>query len=507
MTRKAAWVVAAYAFLAVIVVPVFPHFVSPNEFTRWATAVAIVEGHTFEVTPLLALLGPDVEDLSLVNGHYYSNKAPGGAIAGLPAYALARLFVGPPSASNVRTTLTAMRLLSATLPVILLALLFVRIANRLGASQTTTALFVLLFATPLFAYGLLDFSHALAAFALFAAWALLFVDSSARGDVLAGALIGVAVVSEYPALIAGAVLIAFVPGIRSLLRIGVGGLPFAIALAIYNRMVFGSVFTLSSAFERDPAFRQLAKRGLFGIGLPDPINMAHLLFDPSKGLFVFSPILLAGLIAIPRVRSALTRRQFWSLTLTPLAIFLTYAGYPNWHGGWTVGARYLVPALPFLALLVAFATATWAESFLLGASVAAVSLTSLVWPFVPPSVPAPWSTYALPLLRHGLVAPNLFHLIARPLAIAVPFAVVFAALMIIVDKRAIAIAGAAVCIALGAAVQVKPIVTVGRAYIEQVSFEQAGALARATPPGMTINPGFYRRAEAARTLPPTSWPF
>jgi len=113
-------------------------------------------------------------------------------------------------------------------------------------------------------------------------------------------------------------------------------------------------FASADRFERDPAFRQLAKRGLFGVGMPDPRILAHLLFDPGRGLFVFSPVLLVGLAAIPRVRRALTTRQFWSLTITPLAILLTYAGYPNWHGGWTVGVRYLVPALPFLAFLLAF---------------------------------------------------------------------------------------------------------------------------------------------------------
>ena len=70
MTRRAAWVIAAYALLSVIIIPVYPHFLSPNEFTRWATAAAIVDLHTVEVTRFLPLLGGNFEDLSLVNGRY-----------------------------------------------------------------------------------------------------------------------------------------------------------------------------------------------------------------------------------------------------------------------------------------------------------------------------------------------------------------------------------------------------------------------------------------------------
>jgi len=121
------------------------------------------------------------------------------------------------------------------------------------------------------------------------------------------------------------------------------------------------------------------------------------------------------------------RSTFLALIATPLSIVLTFAGYPNWHGGWTVGARYLVSAVPFLALLIAFAAAPAIEALLLGASVTVIAIVSLVFPFVAPDYPAPWISFAWPMLRRGFVAPNLLHFVARPLAIAVPFALVAAA--------------------------------------------------------------------------------
>jgi hypothetical protein len=498
--RRPELVVALYALLALTLINVFPHFASPNEFTRWALAAAIVEDHAVEVTRFVPILGGNFEDLSEHDGHLYSNKAPGAALVGLPGFAIAHLFT-----RAMRPTLYAMRVMAATLPAILLALAFIFAARRLGAPEerTTTALVALLFGTPLFAYGMLNFSHALAAAALFGAWVLLFVT---RNELAAGALLGLAVFSEYPCAVAALVLIACAPW-RSWWKIAAGGLPFAIALAVYNQLAFGSWTALSSAHERYGQFRAMAARGVFGIGMPDPLTLLRLLFDPARGLFVFSPVLVLALVAFRRSRAAawpLHSRGSWALLLVPLALLLLYSGYPNWHGGWTVGARYLVPALPFLALLLAFGAATALESFLLGASVAAVVLTSLVFPFVPPDFPAPWGTFAIPLLRDGLVAPNLFHLVARPVALIVPFAIVIAATA---RKSPAMLAGAAVAIAIAILVPLGARQRIERAYIEQIFFERDGAIRREAGNEIGVPPELLRRSDEQRTMPPPSWPY
>ena len=138
---------------------------------------AAVEDGTFTIDHAISVLG-DHEDKAASQGHFYSNKAPGGALLGLPAYAFTRMMVGPPSAENMRVTLTAMRLLASTLPVLLLAIAFASVA-----SGRTLPLIALLFGTPLFAYGMLNFSHALTAAALFGAWMLLHANEE-DGSVL-----------------------------------------------------------------------------------------------------------------------------------------------------------------------------------------------------------------------------------------------------------------------------------------------------------------------------------
>lgn len=508
--------IGLFALLALVVVPVFPHFVSPNETTRWALAAAVVEKGSLEVTEPARLLGPRMEDVADVGGRLYSNKAPGLALLALPGYLAARPLAGPPSRESLRPSLGAMRLAGATLPALLLAFTFARLVPRDGGRE---ALFALLFATPFLAYALLLFAHALVAAALFGAWAALFAPGEARRapsrDVLGGALLGLAVLSEYPAAVPAALLAllagALAPG--RLLRIALGGLPFAALLGAYNAACFGSPFQLSSGLEKDAAFRELARTGLFGVGLPKPSIVARLLLDPSKGLLVFTPLLLLVPAGLRAARTKLAPASFAALVLVPLAVLLTYGGYPNWHGGFTVGARYLVGALPFLLFPLAFLRWGPVAAALAGASTAAVALTTLVFPFVPPGFPLPWGSFAAPLLSQGLVAPNLLHLAARPLAVAVPFLLVLAAAAVAVGRgRALPfLAGALVWAGAGLALPrlapLSPPLVVQRGYVAEVYFGRAGALEQAMPAGVPVPPRLRARKELEESLPPAPWPF
>ena len=157
--KRAALTVVLFAILSLLVIPLYPHFVSPNEFARWALAVALVEHHTTELTQVATILGPRFEDLSTIDGRLYSNKAPGATLVGTMGYVLARPFT-----TSIRPLLTAMRLVASTLPLILLALLMITLAKRLGhEDRAPLVVAALLFGTPLFAYGLLLFAHALVA--------------------------------------------------------------------------------------------------------------------------------------------------------------------------------------------------------------------------------------------------------------------------------------------------------------------------------------------------------
>jgi|GEM_PF-679869 len=543
MRSRSGAVVWLYALLALLAVPIYPHFLSPNEFTRWALAASLVERGTPEISSVLPLLGPAFEDVSEKDGRVSSNKAPGAALVALPGYLLVRPFVGAPSPSSMRPVLWAMRLVGATLPAILLALGLFYAGVRFGASpsRSASAVFALLFATPLFAYGLLLFSHALVAACLFGAWAVLFLPGDPshafRRDALAGALLGLAVLSEYPAALPAAViaLCAAVPAPRRALALAAGGAPFAVFLGAYDVACYGGIFELSSAHERAAGFRSLASAGFFGVSLPSPGILLRLLADPSKGLLLFSPFLLLWPGAFRSSRAALPSAGRLALGLAPLSLLLLYAGYPNWHGGFTVGPRYLVAALPFLVFPFAFGRGGFLESALVGASTLAVSTTTLAFPFVPPGFALPWGSFATFFLERGLTAPNVFHLVAPAVArFVLPAIVAIAAYLSLGEKReernflegkreekssarprsALAfVCGALACAAVGylsylsKPLSLSPSLLLQRAYIADVYFEQRGTLDAEIARTGSPQPRLLARRERELALPPPSWPF
>ncbi len=539
-----------YALLAVLAVPVYPHFLSPNEFTRWALAASLVERGTPEISSVLPLLGPAFEDVSEKDGRVYSNKAPGATLMALPGYLLARVFAGAPSPSSMRPVLWAMRLFGATLPAVFLALVLYPVALRFGAAPTRAAdtAFALLFATPLFTYGLLLFSHALVAACLFGAWVALFSPGdprlSFRCDLAAGALLGLAVISEYPAAVPAGVLVlcAVLPAPRRALALAAGGAPFVALLGAYDLACFGGVFELSSAHERAAGFRSLASAGLFGISLPSPEILLRLLADPSKGLLVFSPFLLLWPGVVLSSRRNVSSAGRLALGLVPLSLLLLYAGYPNWHGGFSVGPRYLVAALPFLVFPFAFGKGGLLESALVGASTLAICATTFAFPFVPPGFALPWGSFAAFFFERGLTAPNTLHLVAPGAArFVLPAIVCVAAYFFLVGKReekifvegkreenrngsgrgGVALAffcGAAVYAALGfllskqisffsPSLSPSPSLLLQRAYIADVYFEQRGTLEEEIARTGSPQPRLLARRERELVLPPTPWPF
>ena len=523
MPPRARAVLLLYGALSLLVVPVFPHFLSPNEFARWAVAASIAERGTVEISAVAPLLGPAFEDVSRHEGRLYANKSPGLAGVALPGYVVARPVAGPPSRESMRPALTAMRLAGSTLPLLLLGVLFSLAAIRLGAdpSRVPPALFALLFATPLFAYGLLLFSHALAAAALFGAWSALFLPAAprslARRELLAGALLGLAVLSEPPVAVPAGVLFlcaAWRRGAGRPLRVLLGAAPFAAALLAYNAVCFGGPFEFSSGHEADASFRALASAGIFGVSWPSPATLLRLLADPSKGLLLFSPVLILFVRALLPAVHVLGRGAVMAISLVPLSLLLLYSGYPNWHGGFTVGPRYLVPALPFLVFPLVFRGGGRLEAGLLGASAGAVTLTTLVFPFVPPGFALPWGSFAAPLLSDGLVLPNLLHLFpGGAAAVAGPFLLVAGAALAAIPRERLAPAflGAALVLCAGLAVNAAgatgPRERLLRAYVADVYFGRAGALEREIAATGTPQPRLLARREAESRLGPLDWPF
>ena len=205
--------------------------------------------------------------------------------------------------------------------------------------------------------------HLAAGALAFAAFLLVSARSRLSNRLLlgSGACAGAAVLFEYQAVLAGAVVLAYAVArsrsARTGLMFAAGALPAGVALGAYDWAAFGSPFHLSYRYVTEQ-FIQEQRSGFFGIHAPRLHGVQELLVG-RHGVFLEQPILLlatAGLVL-------LWRRGLRADALTSGAVTLLFAllsaGYFDPYGGESPGPRFLVPALPFHALRLADAIGSW----------------------------------------------------------------------------------------------------------------------------------------------------
>jgi len=410
---------ALTALLQIVVVNFWPGFESPNERARAYQALAVAGRGSLEIGPEVERFG-GMEDLAVTAGGVFPNKAPGMLPLLLPGAAIARAVAGPNPEAELRLTLVLDRLVASSLPFALCVLLLALHTGERFPRGAPLAVAAYALATPALAASLLLFSHALSACLLLAGFLLLFGRQRPRWQTapLAGALLAWAAVCEYPVALPAAVLaLVALPRLRvrgALAGLLGGAVPMAL-LGVYNLACFGSPLAISTAHESYGAFAALVRRGFFGLSWPTPGGLAGLLASPSRGLLAWAPLVaLAALGAVRRRTGAEGRGSTVALVTAPLVLLVAMSGYPNWHGGWFAGPRYLLPVLPLLFVLVAGGAERLATSRWGGAATAVAALWGWlqVWPvvasfpFPPEDHPLPFATLARGLLADGILVPS-----------------------------------------------------------------------------------------------------
>ncbi|HYK41424.1 MAG TPA: hypothetical protein VE007_03480 [Thermoanaerobaculia bacterium] len=420
--RAALALLFAFAFVSIVFTGQVRPFPNPNELSRFEAIYSFVENGTFRIDEAITRMG-DHEDKSLSGGHFYSNKAPGLAFAGIPVYRALRVFFPKPR-SSFEPIFVLLRMLVVT-PVCLLALarFFSRLRQR-GAPAAALVTAALALGTNYLFYARSFFSHAWTA-----ALILLSLDLIQQGEdagsrrrvgVLlwaAGLLAGWAAISEYPlALFAGLLLVRSAIRRRSITRavwFGVGALiPLALLLA-YDASCFGSAFVLSSAREASPRYSELARHGLFGFGPPSVKVAAAYLFHPARGVLLVSPFLLWAIVGFNRWRVARENRADWIFCLAAaLIFFVAMTAYPNWHGGWSMGNRYLLPLLFPVGFALPYALRSpmsrWGFAAAAVYSAAVHAVLASTWPHFPAELFWPLKNGSLWFAARGWAAPGIF---------------------------------------------------------------------------------------------------
>jgi hypothetical protein len=291
-----------------------------------------------------------------VDGRYYAPYGIGHALYGVPFY-LAGRFVEVQLGVNVGRS-DALRKASfvlgsavATALVVWMVFLFAWRLSGHGRASVSVA-FALGFGTLLWPYAKFGFNAPLAALTVLGGVYATWLAVRAQRDnllIAAGACFGGALLIRpelaLTAVVAG--LWAVAEGrlaLRRALRIsGLMAVPFAAAAAVmfaYNAARFGNVW--DSGYLRDAGA---------GFNTSDRVweGFAGLLVSPGRSFFLYSPIAIAGVIALAGWFRQ-QRSTAMLLTGVSIVLFVFYASLEYWDADRSYGPRYLVPMLPFVCL-------------------------------------------------------------------------------------------------------------------------------------------------------------
>jgi len=225
VVRRIDWAI----FLTVLVASLYvlPRWADPNQNSRLDMVVAVVDDHTFRIDNYVH----NTVDYARVGDAYYSDKAPGAALLGIPLYAAvdpvldavldedvtgalanapafqATLRADGTGVSTEKLRFAALQVLLAALvaalPTALAAVLVWRLALRFTGAPGASALSALAYGllTPVFAYSNAVYGHQLAAFLLIGAFALLALGPPRAGALrllLLGVLLGGVATNDAP---------------------------------------------------------------------------------------------------------------------------------------------------------------------------------------------------------------------------------------------------------------------------------------------------------------------
>lgn len=344
-----------------------------NGNSRLGLIRAVVERGTLQIDAFHDAPGWTTGDKAFFNGHYYSDKAIGASLLGLPVYFglhqvgfMLHLPLAPETSKHVLTT--AVMATSFTV----MGLAAYSIARRISRNpwKSLLATLTLCFGTMLWPYSAVFYGHLPAACFLILTFAILMrLGSDEEADMsrlwfYAGLAAGMAFLSDYTSALILAGLGAY--GVHVLRAHDIGGkirtawpaipgllIPLALLFA-YNVAIFGRPLEFGYAYEVEEKFQEIMGVGIMGIRLPALGAAYHISLDPKFGLFWLSPVLLLAPVGFVQALRADDHRAESLLSAYAFAsMFLMNASHVGWWAGSTFGPRYLLPALPFFIVPLA----------------------------------------------------------------------------------------------------------------------------------------------------------
>lgn len=174
-----------------------------------------------------------------------------------------------------------------------------------------------------------------------------------RFAAIGGAALGLAVLIEFEAALAGSVIAIW--GALRLWRAdrravaaaaAAGLVTLLVPFMTYNMIAFGTPFRLG--YQGVVGFAGMDE-GLFGLTSPKPIVLLKILIGMRRGLLWVAPVLVPAVIGL----WLLARKHHGlavMLAAAALTVLLVNSAYVYWDGGHSTGPRHSVPAIGLIAI-------------------------------------------------------------------------------------------------------------------------------------------------------------
>ncbi len=444
--------------------------------------------------------GPFVADPNNVlggdcTGHFYSDKSLGPSLLALPFYMVFKGVAALPPVQNFINSGKGLGSMSDTLnpdgqgirpqavyeymalafitffasavPSALLGVVVFLMATRFATKDSYAFLLALAYGlgTMAFPYSNALYQHQLAAFGAFVGfyllWRVIYENANLNWLWLVGVLFSFAVITEYPIVPGLAIIFIWaaykMPNRLALYRVVLGAIPLGLLFAGFNYMAFETIIPVGYKYSTN--WQGEHQSGFLSLQLPSLDNVARLYgltFSPVRGIFITSPFLL---LAIWGFYLMWKQHKEKRSAIVAIGLFVAYFFFYNsssvmWWGGFTIGPRYLIPMLPFMALPVIFAfnkllpktSGKVLVTVLIAISVFSVGvmhITGQSWPEIntwPTTIDTmntnfPLVNYSLPLLAQGKIARNYAMIAGLPdLLSLLPLLVALVAVYIIVPR-------------------------------------------------------------------------
>jgi hypothetical protein len=323
--------------------------------SRYSLTAAVAEHGSIDLAPYAHRLGVDH---AIYNGHLRSDKGPGQPFFAVPFY-LAGRALGAESAVHARESgdlgLWWNSLWTSTIPFLVLVALMYLFAERFARPDAALAVALIIgLCTMMLPLAVNLYAHSLSALLTYGAW-MLVEDTpvSARWAALAGVCAGAAVLTEYETGI-GLIVLAGYLIVRQRDRLAWFALGAAAPLGLlawYQWAAFGAPWHTPSSYYAGT----INGTSEGGYAIPGLHNLVSVVFG-NRGLVVGAPIALVGLVAATMLAISGTGRTRWH-GVVALAITIPYLALCAGWSGLAIleepGPRYLIPALPFLAVPLA----------------------------------------------------------------------------------------------------------------------------------------------------------